>query len=51
MGFNSGFKGLMTASMKYKAMNNRLRTRSQIGRDSPSVLLGLSEVANIVMHC
>jgi hypothetical protein len=37
--------------MKYKAMNNGLRTRSQIRRDCPSVLLSLSKVANNVMHC
>jgi len=41
----------MTVSMKYKATNNGLRTRSQIGRDCPSILLSLSKVANVIMHC
>ena len=42
---------LMTVSMKYKATNNGLRTRSQVGRDCLSVLLSLSKVVNNVVHC
>jgi len=41
----------MIVSMKYKATINGLRTRSQIGLDSISVLLSSSEFANNIMQC